>query len=297
MKDNGSKDWKTTGDNVAKITAPEWDFVCFVDQFWRENNCFPSQEEIEEGLVISQTEIAFHFESEAVLKHITARGIDPTQTKDPNTTKAKSKRRGQLGRLTDIQLATASLVLNPSDRRSLKEKLDALGVSPATYNGWKKNKVFMDYLSKQGEQLFGENMPEVHNALTTRATQGDIRATKLLYEVTGRWRGVQQDNQGDVKMLLIALIEILQKHVKDPVVLQAIAADIQLAQISVQAGANQINQQQVGTTDPHYQQERSNSEYGNSGSGSSTSGKSEYGVFVKPASSFGSVKGELEIGS
>lgn len=218
------------------ISPEEYDFVCFSEQFWRQNNCFPSDTDFFEELGLNQTQVAVNLDSEVVLKHLNARGIDPAQTKDPTQSKAAKKRKGSLNRLSDIQLAAVSTILNPADVRSLTTKLESLGISTFTYNGWKKNPVFMKYLTEQGESLFSENMSEIHNSLTTRAVSGDIRATKLLYEVTGFWRGVQQENSGDVRMLVISLIEILQKHIKDPELLQAIAQDIQTVQMGIQAG-------------------------------------------------------------
>lgn len=220
------------------IEPDEWDFICFADQFWRENSAFPSDREIEEGTGFNATKTAIMLASELVQKHLNARGIDPDQTKNPQQSSAGRKRKGPAGRLSDLQLAAVSSVLNPADSRSLERKLEVLGISPTTYNGWKNNPVFLKFLTSQGEMLFGENMPEVHNALTTRAVRGDIRATKLLYEVTGFYRPNQQDVQSDTKMMVIRLIEILQKHVKDPVILQAIAEDIQMVQSSIQAASS-----------------------------------------------------------
>lgn len=221
---------------ATKITTEEWDFVCFSDQFWRENGCFPNEEEIEIGLGKNQTEIAFLLDSEVVKKHLKVRGVDWEQTNPINGTKASDKRKGSAKRLSDIQLAAVSLILNPMDNRTIKEKLESLGVSPSTYNNWKKGRIFMDYLTKQGEMIFSEAMPEVHNSVASRATRGDLRAAKLLYEVTGRWRGVQQEDTTDVKMLVIRLIEILQRRIDDPILLQQIAQDIQEVQLSQLTG-------------------------------------------------------------
>lgn len=219
---------------MSKLTTEQWDFITFADQFWRENKCFPDQAEISIGLQINRQRIMEFLGSELVQKHLTARGIDWHQDK-PAETKANENRNGYSRRLTDIQLAVASTVLNPADRRPLAKKLETLGVSPATYNGWKKSKTFMNYMRTQSEELFGEAMPEVHNQLAIKAQQGDAKAMKLFYEISGRWRGVQGENQENIKLLIIKFIEVLQRHIEDPEVMAAIAKDIQ----AIAAGSEQ----------------------------------------------------------
>lgn len=212
---------------MSKLTEPQWDFICFCEQFWRENKCFPSEAEIRLELKIKALDVKAFLGNEIVKKHLTARGID-WHLETPTETKANENRSGRGRRLSDIQLAVASTILNPADRRSLTSKLESLGVSPATYAGWKKSKAFMDYMANQSEELFGEAMPEVHNMLAVKAQQGDAKAMKLFYEISGRWRGTQNEGTENVRMLIIKFIEILQKHIDDPAVMANIARDIQL---------------------------------------------------------------------
>lgn len=208
----------------TKLTPLKWDIICFAEQYWRANKCFPSFGEFAAEFNMTQHEAMGELRDETIRKHLAARGIDWDQ-ETPTETSANSRRTGRAKRLSDIQVAAVSTILNPADRRSVNSKLESLGIPASTYQGWKKSKLFMDYMTQQGEELFGENMPEVHNALTTRAIEGDTRAIKQLYEVSGRYRPGQNDNLNNVKMMIIKLVEVVQSHVTDPEVLQKIAAD------------------------------------------------------------------------
>lgn len=200
--------------------------ICFAEQYWRTNKCFPSFGEFASEFGISQQDAMGELKNEVVRKHLTARGID-WEVETPTETSANQRRSGKAKRLSDIQIAAVSTILNPADRRSVNAKLEGLGIPSSTYQGWKKSKLFMAYMTQQGEELFGENMPEVHNALTMRAIEGDTRAIKQLYEVSGRYRPGQNENIQNVKMMIIRLVEVIQRHVTDPEILAAIAKDVQ----------------------------------------------------------------------
>jgi hypothetical protein len=216
---------------MARITELEWDVVCFVEQFWRENKFFPPDETIAEVLNVDPQDITVVLASEVVKKNFLARSIDIDIIDPPNKSNRHAQQfkygRGASKVLSDIQLAAASVVLNPLDRRSISDKLKPLGVSIGQYNHWKKNPSFKRYLEQQGSELFADHMPEVDAALVNQAATGNIRATKLLYEVSGRYRPGVANDIDNIKLLIIRLTEVLQKHVKDPIVLQAIAEDIQ----------------------------------------------------------------------
>ncbi len=56
---------------------------------------------------------------------------------------------------------------------------------------------------------------------------GNINALKFYWEITGRSQSPELVN---VKMMMMKVIEAVQKHVKDPAVLAAIGEEIQQAQ-------------------------------------------------------------------
>lgn len=118
--------------------------------------------------------------------------------------------------LTPVQLIVANSLLDLTDTRSQKKKLQDLNVSTLTYNAWLKDPVFKDYIHRRAEQLIGDNQHEVDTALLDRVRAGDLKAIQYYNEYTGRF--VQQRANGtnvDVQGLLIKVIEIIDLHVTD----------------------------------------------------------------------------------
>jgi hypothetical protein len=221
---------------MAKLTPPQWDIICYAEQYWRENGFFPSFGEIATETGINPKEVEELVFDSLTKKHLEARGINWNQDRptSESSSNASEKRNGRAKRLSDIQLAVVSTILNPADKRSVTAKLESLGVAPGTYAGWKKSKIFSDYMTSQGKALFDEFMPDMENALVSRAASGDVRAIKYAFEVNGRYRPQQGDELINVKFLIMQLIEVIQKHVKDPEVLRAIAYEID----GIQKGVN-----------------------------------------------------------
>jgi hypothetical protein len=211
---------------MSKLSPEQWDIICYVEEYWRTNGSFPSEGDIGNELGFSTAKVKENLYTELVKKHITVRGID--WDKDtPDSSPSSQRRTGKTRRLSDIQLAVANTLLNPMDRRPVSAKLEALGVTTATYAGWKKSSTFMRYMEAQSEMLYGEYTPDVSAKLTSLAAAGDMKAIKLFMEVSGRWRGTQSGETDNVKLVVVRLVEVIQKHVKDPLILQAIAEDIQ----------------------------------------------------------------------
>lgn len=129
--------------------------------------------------------------------------------------------------LSPEQIAVANSMLNLADRRSNTKKLNDFGISSAVYANWKKDPAYINYIRQRSEAMLGEAVPDVHLALIESATNGDIAAIKLFYEITGRHTPGSQQNV-NVQSVLLSVIESVQRHVKDPVVLQAIAGDLQI---------------------------------------------------------------------
>jgi hypothetical protein len=134
--------------------------------------------------------------------------------------------------LTEQQMAVANVLLDVLDSRSRIKKLTEMGISTATYNLWLRDPLYRQYCLDRAESLLIENQPVAHMSLINRVAQGDIGAVKYFNAMTGRYRErekaaveVNVTNQfGNEK--LIAIVEIIQRHVKDPALLEAIAGDI-----------------------------------------------------------------------
>ena len=127
--------------------------------------------------------------------------------------------------LTPEQIACAQVVLDFSDARPIKKKLTDLGISTQKYNNYLRMPAFQDYLKQRAELLLGDTMHVAHTALLQKVEKGDVNAIKLYYEVTGR-HTPSQPNQINVDTVLITVLEAIQRHVKDPLILRAIANEI-----------------------------------------------------------------------
>lgn len=250
--------------NQEKINGRQWDLVNFCEQFWHEEKAFPSQEVIANNLSEHYmqgrdsspgTVQAIYEQIEEdilrVRKFLDNRGISYVLRNEPvNGSKLQEgegaalnsgSHRAAPNQLTDKQLAVAHTLLNPFDRRSLEGKLRELGVSPNTYYGWLKSEIFAQYMKRRSEELFGDTMPMAHSALMRNVIGGDVKSLKLFYEMTNRWQGVKSQDTGNLRAVIMQLIEVIQKHVNDPETLKAIARDFQQALDTQQAVNSAVN--------------------------------------------------------
>lgn len=137
--------------------------------------------------------------------------------------------------LTEQQLAVANVMLDILDTRSRIKKLTEMGISTQTYNMWLRDPVYRQYCMDRAETMLVENQPVAHMSLINRVTQGDLGAVKYFNALTGRYREASQAhsiananvtvNQFGTPQL-IAIVEIIQRHVKDPATLEAIGGEI-----------------------------------------------------------------------
>jgi hypothetical protein len=125
--------------------------------------------------------------------------------------------------LTDKQVAAVSLITNFSDTRPTAAKLASIGVTAEEYNGWLSNPLFKQELTNRAEDILDNVFPEAQAALAKKVKTGDIQALKFYYEITGRAASPETVN---LKLTMVRIIEAVQKHVKDPAVLSAIASEI-----------------------------------------------------------------------
>lgn len=123
--------------------------------------------------------------------------------------------------LTPQQLIVANTMLDLTDTRSNKKKLQDLGVSTAKYNAWLQDPIFSSYLRERAESMMGSNQHEVLLALMDKANSGDTKAIAYYLEFIGRFtpsanKTAANTQQFDVQSLLIAIVEIIADEVDDP---------------------------------------------------------------------------------
>lgn len=134
--------------------------------------------------------------------------------------------------LTEQQMAVANVLLDVLDSRSRIKKLTEMGISTQQYNLWLRDPVYRQYCLDRAESLLIENQPVAHMSLINRVAQGDLGAVKYFNAMTGRYRerekAAVEINTTNVfgGDQLIAIIEIIQRHVKDPATLELIGQEI-----------------------------------------------------------------------
>lgn len=127
--------------------------------------------------------------------------------------------------LSPEQLVVCNTLLNLSDTRSTRKKLQDLGISPSKWDTWKRDPAVQSYLRAKAEGTLTDNLHEAHMGLVDAASRGDVKAIQLYYEITGRWSS-KTVGELNVEFLLMKIIEILSKHVTDPQMLANISDDL-----------------------------------------------------------------------
>lgn len=127
--------------------------------------------------------------------------------------------------LTATQQFAISIITNPTDKRSLKNKLASAGVTYPQYRAWLKDPLFSRYLNSLTEGMLVDHVGDLHTALMNRALNGDLAAIKYVYELNGRFDPASRQ-MADVSVLVEKIIEIVMRNVSDPVVLSKIAGEM-----------------------------------------------------------------------
>lgn len=144
------------------------------------------------------------------------RGMQPIQSRSEAYTPDPKKP------LSAEQLAAANLLLDFSDHRSQAAKLRSLGIPTTKYQNWLRIPAFQEYITYRAEYLLNNSTHEAHTALLKNVQRGNQKAIEFLYEITGRYSRTSQSTQ-DLALLMVRLVEVIQRHVKDPETIRAIA--------------------------------------------------------------------------
>ena len=97
------------------------------------------------------------------------------------------------------------------------------------FNGWLKDPLFYELYDKRIEShLKGSHLTAL-STIMTGAESGDVGAAKLLLEINGRYNTQNAELQ-NARAVVQALVEAIQRHVKDEDAVQAIISEVSLAQ-------------------------------------------------------------------
>lgn len=86
------------------------------------------------------------------------------------------------------QLKLAELLLNPDDRRPLKDKFAELKVPERTARRWMRDERYIGYLNSQIERFTDSQLVDVWRALINQARRGNVMAIKLFFELKNLYK-------------------------------------------------------------------------------------------------------------
>lgn len=225
-------------ESVSKLSKNQYQLALYLEQKFYRSGSLPSWEAMQhEGIELTEVEYREAWVNPRFLTLLRSRGLPEHLIAPSNNPFA-----GHI--LSEKQVQVANIMMDTLDKRSRLKKLTELGVSTLEYNRWLKDPVYRSYCLERAENMLHENMPVAHMSLLDRVAQGDMVALKYYYAMTGRYRekssaGIEvnvQNNYGSDT--LISIVEIIQKHVKDPEVLAAIGEDILALHGAGQQGGN-----------------------------------------------------------
>lgn len=193
-----------------QLTPNEWAVTNAVEQLFHINQAIPNTDKVAELAGVPESYVEKCFRDSLVVDCLAARGINIGSSSDLLSTE---------------QLAAISVFFDTKDGRSLKKKLNDIGVTTVQWDSWKKEPVFAGHLRQRAEQSLLSNIAETEVALMDSAHRGDISAIKLHLELAGRWSS-KTVGELNVEFLLMKILEAAQRTVKDPEMLEAFANEI-----------------------------------------------------------------------
>lgn len=198
----------------ARLDDDQRAAVDFIEQTFWETGGMPTCDKVEAVTGVRSKRVEKWLkDSDLFRKALIARGVDL----QPDVSDAQ---------LSTAQLMCANLLMNTHDKRTEREKLAFLGISSQQYHAWLRQPAFANYLRTRAESLFSASDHKAYNALLQNVEEGDLNAVKLHFEMRGKYRN-QLDVNINIETVVVQLVEIVAKHVKDPELLQAIALDVE----------------------------------------------------------------------
>lgn len=198
------------------------DVICCFEQLWWEHGQLPTDEKVAEKTGVSIETIKSYWKQEQFRTALQHRGVDINPERSA-------------GLLTLTQLNLANMLLNTHDTRSVREKLNEVNVSPQQYHAWLRTPAFQQHLAKRGEEMFKSADWEAYEALVGAVRGQDVSALKLFFEMRGIYtpKSVQEIN---IDVVLVRVVEVIARHVRDPETLQNIATDLELIEVGTANG-------------------------------------------------------------
>lgn len=220
---------------IAGLSSEEAEFVVLIDYEWHLKGQLAIEAFCEEyGYEVK--EFKDFVKRPQVLSNLTGRGIPPHLVYPDALTEQAAKR----VQLLPLQLKAANAIMDLTDTRTTKKKLQDLGLTTSQYQAWLRDPKFNDYLRQRAEALMGDVQHEAALALVDKVMAGDMKAIEYYNEMTGRYvrptATAVGGSQQDFQMMVVRIIEIIVDEVEDPQVaarisdrLKGLASGMQVA--------------------------------------------------------------------
>lgn len=181
----------------------------WVENFWATKKRYPTTNEIIAQFGLPRDEVLYINSNKLWLNCLKRRGIRaPNVAEDFLSTK---------------QQAAIAVVTNFNDKRHKDLKLLSIGCSLEEYNGWLSDPTFKSALNARSDEVLNHIGVDANIGLANLIQKEDFRAIKFYFEITGKAASPEAIN---VKQTMQILIEAVQKHVRDPATLEAIASEV-----------------------------------------------------------------------
>jgi hypothetical protein len=222
---------------VRALTAKQHELLTFFQQEWLLHGAVPSRDKCVSAGVCEPQFYTSCVNSPSFRTAMDVRGI---------STKSIVSDGPAASALTERQLICANTMLDLRDNRSQKKKLTELGIPTQTYEAWLRDPAYQSYIRTRSELMLPDNQHESHLALLDRVRSGDVNAIKYFNEITGRFTPASAQPQINVGEMLMSVLEILQRHIKDPEVLSGVGEDL----MALGAGLSNNSRQVAGPVRP-----------------------------------------------
>jgi hypothetical protein len=115
--------------------------------------------------------------------------------------------------------------LNPMNLKPPQVLAKQMKINIAELDGWMRDKHFAEAMSSKAEENLRKYIPIADQALGQLVQQGDMKAITFLNQLTGRF-DPNRSQSVDVVSLLLAVQDIVLKHVRDPITKRNIGREL-----------------------------------------------------------------------
>ena len=198
------------------LTPELLQLVTIIDYEWNLKGTL-DLEAIDKEYGYEKGEVSNYLKLEVVLTALEERGINKKMLQNLVGLEPEQLR---TAKLTPMQLIAANKLMDLTDTRSDRKKLQDLGISSTQYSAWIRDEDFRSYLQNRAEALIGDSQHDAMLALVDRVKSRDLGAIKYYHELTGRFTPVSAASQGNnsfsMETIVMRIIEIIIDEVHDP---------------------------------------------------------------------------------